>query len=114
MKIGLKKALRKHKHGVDIWVYKTGRKDIGFVYEKTTKGHLEEFYHKKSTYLYYVLKGKGKFYLNGKGFAVRVNDIVVAPPRTKIYFLGKMELLLITVPAWQSKHEVHVRNIKPR
>jgi len=114
MKVTLKQAQKKHKHGIDLCVYKTKRREVGIVYEKTQKGHFEEFYHKRSTYIYYVLKGRGEFYLNGKKTAVRATDVIVVPPVTRIYFLGKMELILITVPAWQAKYEVHVRDIEKR
>ncbi len=111
MKLTQKQATKKHKYGVDMKVYKTNTKKIGVVYENVKGGHFEEFYHKKSTYIYYILNGSGRFYLNGKCIKARSTDIVIAPPFTKIYFLGKMKLLLLTVPAWEAKHEVHVRNI---
>ncbi len=111
MKFIQKQATRKHKYGVDLKVYKTNTKKIGVVYESVKKGHFEEFYHKKSTYIYYVLEGSGRFYLDGKRIKARPTDVIIAPPFTKIYFLGKMKLLLLTVPAWEAKHEVHVRDI---
>jgi len=112
MKFTWKKAVSKHKFGVDLKVYKTGNKKVGVVFEKVKGGHFEEFYHKKSTFTYYVLKGKGEFYLNGKKTKVSPTDVIVAPPLTKIYFLGNMELLLVTTPAWEAKYEVHVRDIE--
>jgi len=112
MKTTRKQAVKKHKFGVDLDVYKTKSKNVGVVHEKVKGGHFEEFYHKKSTFTYYILKGKGTFYLNRRKIEVGPTDVIVAPPMTKIYFLGNMELLLITTPAWQAKYEVHVRDIE--
>lgn len=102
----------KNKFGIKLWVYPVKRKEAGVAYIKVTKGHLEEFYNTKSTFIYYVVKGRGEFFLNGKKTSVKATDLVAIPPKTKIYYLGKMELLLTTVPAWQAKNEVHVRFIK--
>ncbi|MFA6047880.1 MAG: cupin domain-containing protein [Parcubacteria group bacterium] len=113
MKLTQKEAESKHKYGIDLKVYKMNNKKIGLIYVSVKAGHFEEFYNKKSTFTYYVLEGKGEFYLNGKGIKVKATDVITIPPRTKIYYLGKMKLILITTPAWEYKHEVHVRNIKP-
>jgi mannose-6-phosphate isomerase-like protein (cupin superfamily) len=112
MKITQKQAVLKHKHGMDLKVYPMNNKKIGLVYEDVKGGHFEEFYHKKSIYTYFVLEGTGTFYLDGKRISVKFADVVTIPPMTKIYFLGEMKLLLITTPAWQPQHEVHVRDIE--
>lgn len=111
MKITQKQTVSKHKHGMDLKVYPMNNKKIGLVFEDVKGGHFEEFYHKKSTFTYFVLEGKGAFYLDGKKISVKATDVVTIPPLTKIYFLGKMKLLLITTPTWQPQHEVHVRDI---
>lgn len=111
MKITQKQTKSKHKFGIDLKVYNTNNKNVGLVYVDVKEGHFEEFYHKKSTFTYYVLEGRGAFYLNGKKISVKPTDVVIAPPLTKIYYLGKMKLILITTPAWQQKYEVHVRDI---
>jgi quercetin dioxygenase-like cupin family protein len=113
MKLTQKEAESKHKYGIDLKVYKINNKKIGLVYINVKAGHFEEFYNKKSTLTYYVLEGKGEFYLNGQATKVKATDVITISPRTKIYYLGKMKLILITTPAWEYKHEVHVRNIKP-
>jgi mannose-6-phosphate isomerase-like protein (cupin superfamily) len=112
VKLTQKEAQSKQKYGIDLKVYPMTNKKIGLVYIDVKAGHFEEFFHKKSTFTYYVLEGKGEFYLNGKKIKVKATDVVTIPPKTKIYYLGKMKLILITTPAWEYKHEVHVRNIK--
>ena len=74
-------------------------------------GHYEEFLHEKSTFIYYVLEGRGSFYLNGEETKARPGDLIIAKPRTKIFYLGKMKLLLFAVPRWEEKYEKHVRDI---
>lgn len=112
MKITRKKSKSVSKHGINLWVYPVNRKEAGLVNVRVKEGHFQEFYDKKSTFLYYIIKGKGKFYLNSRPIYVKATDIIVAPPRTKIYYFGNMEMILVTVPAWKAENEVHVRFIK--
>ncbi|MDD5566693.1 MAG: hypothetical protein PHH01_00705 [Patescibacteria group bacterium] len=112
MKITKKNAFRNIKHGIKLWVYPTGRKEAGVAYIEVEKGHSQEFIDKKSTFIYYILEGRGTFYLNGKPISVKKTDLLVIQPKTKIYYLGKMKLILTTVPAWRAENEVHVRFIK--
>lgn len=107
-----KEALIKEKHGIKISVYPTKSNKAGFVYVEVEEGHFQEFYDKKSTFIYYILEGKGTFYLDGKETEVEATDLVVIPPMTKIYYFGKMKMTLTTVPAWQTENEVEVRLIE--
>lgn len=111
MKISRTQTAKKSVHGVNLRVYNTKRKGLGFVTIDVRAGHFEEFYHKKSTFIYYVIKGSGTFYLNGKLRKVKVGDLIVIPPKTKIYYLGNMRMTLTTIPAWSASKEVHVRFI---
>jgi len=112
MKVTKKDAQFVSKFGINLWTYKTNTDKAGFVYTEVEEGHFEEFYHKKSTFIYYILEGEGVFFLDGVETPVKATDLLVIPPNTKIYYFGKMKLNLITVPAWDPKEEVHVRNIK--
>lgn len=112
MKTTKQEAEIKSKFGINLWVYKTASEKAGFVYIEVAKGHLEEFYNKVSTFIYYILEGEGKFFLNGVETPVKATDLLVIPPNTKIYYLGAMKLNLITVPAWKAEDEVHVRDIE--
>jgi len=111
MKTTKQEAEIKSKFGIDLWVYKTDSEKAGFVYIEVAQGHLEEFYNKVSTFIYYVLEGEGSFFLDGVETPVKATDLIVISPGTKIYYLGKMKLNLITVPAWALENEVHVRDI---
>jgi len=112
MKATRSEAETKEKFGIKLWVYKTGSEEAGVVYIEVEKGHLEEFYHKTSTFVYQVLEGEGTFYLDGQPTSVEATDVMVVPPMTKIYYMGKMKLMLVTTPAWKEEDEVHVRYIE--
>jgi mannose-6-phosphate isomerase-like protein (cupin superfamily) len=51
-----------------MWRYcgKEHLEEAGVLYLEVDGGHYEEFYHEKSTFIYYVIEGSGEFYLNGK------------------------------------------------
>lgn len=112
MKLTRDKTQLVSKHGINLWVYPVNRKEAGLVYVKVKEGHFQEFYDKKSTFFYYIIKGKGIFYLNRRPIKAKTADILAIPPRTKIYYFGNMEMILVTTPAWQPENEVHVRFIK--
>jgi mannose-6-phosphate isomerase-like protein (cupin superfamily) len=112
MKYPRKKAKLKNKHGIKLWVYRVNRKEAGVAYIEVKDGHFEEFYNKKSTFIYYIIEGKGVFYLDGKKTPAKATDLIVIPPMTKIYYLGKMKMTLTNIPSWRAKDEVHVRVIK--
>ncbi|MBI5037666.1 MAG: AraC family ligand binding domain-containing protein [Candidatus Kerfeldbacteria bacterium] len=112
MKLTRRTAQVKKKHGIKLWVYPIKRKEAGVAYVEVAQGHLQEFYDTKSTFIYYIIEGRGGFYLNGKRVAVKATDLITIPPMTKIYYMGKMKMILTTIPAWHAKNEVHVRFIK--
>jgi mannose-6-phosphate isomerase-like protein (cupin superfamily) len=107
-------AVKKSKHGINLWIYDQIAPELEVVYVESADGHLEEFYHKTSRFTYYVIDGKGEFYFDGKPTQVKAGDVVTAKPGTKIYYLGKMKLLLITTPAYKAEDEVHVRDIEEK
>jgi mannose-6-phosphate isomerase-like protein (cupin superfamily) len=106
------KADAKHikKLGVDMHIYNA--KCASVVLQETKRGHAEEFYHDKSTFLYYIIEGKGSWFINGKEYKVKTGDLIVIEPNNKIYYKGKLKQLLINVPAYEPEHEHHVRDIK--
>lgn len=112
MKIPHRNAKATSKHGINLLVYPVNRKEVGLVHVRVKEGHFQEFYDKKSTFLYYIIRGSGRFYLNRHPISAKAADVIVAPPRTKIYYFGNMEMILVTVPAWRPENEVHVRFIK--
>ena len=114
MKFTRSKAFKKSVHGIKLNDYTSYKKvpQANTCFISCDKGHFQEFYDKKSTFIYYIIEGHGIFYLNGKPINVKSTNLVVVKPKTKLYYLGKMKMLLTVVPAWQAKNEVHVRYIR--
>jgi mannose-6-phosphate isomerase-like protein (cupin superfamily) len=99
------------KHGIDLTVYNEGVKEANVVHVQVEEGHFQEFYDVESTFIYYIIQGKGIFYLDDKKVEVKATDLVVIPPKTKIYYFGKMEMVLTVAPAFDPDNERHVRFI---
>jgi len=106
-----KEARKFNKYGIDLVVYGENVPEANVVHVSVKKGHFEEFYVLKSYFIYYIVKGKGTFYLNDQKLEVKTTDLVVIPPKTRIHYFGKMEMVLTVAPAFNQKNERHVRMI---
>ncbi|KAB1943838.1 hypothetical protein F8271_09550 [Micromonospora sp. ALFpr18c] len=102
-------AARFSKHGVDLSVYGLVDSSVTVAHVRVAEGHFEEFYNLKSTYTLYIISGSGTFYLNDEALDVSAMDLVVIPPKTRIYYFGTMEMVLTVSPAWDEANERHVR-----
>lgn len=105
-----KDAIKKKKVGVSMTIYSADKANL--VLQETTKGHEEEFYHTKSTFIYYIIEGKGSWFIEGKEYKVKKGDVITIEPKKKFYYKGKLKQLLITVPPYDPKYEHHVRYVK--
>ncbi|MFH1356410.1 MAG: cupin domain-containing protein [bacterium] len=101
------------KQGVRMWAYndKEECKQANVLYQETEKGHSEEFYHEKSAFIFYIIEGSGTWVIEDKEYPVQATDVVIVPPGKRFYYKGKLKQVLITAPAWEEKHEHHVKNI---
>jgi mannose-6-phosphate isomerase-like protein (cupin superfamily) len=101
------------KHGVNMWIYngKEQCEEAAVVYQETRKGHLEEFYHSKSVFLFYIIEGKGNWYINGEEQPVETGDLLIVPKNSKFYYKGQFKQICITAPAWEQEFEHHVSMI---
>lgn len=108
-KFTAKDAKKFNKYGVDLVVYGENFPTANVVHVSVKKGHFEEFYDVKSTYIYYIVEGSGIFVLNDDKVEVQATDLVVIPPKTRIYYFGTMEMVLTVSPAFAGKNERHVR-----
>lgn len=101
------------KFGVNMHIYNT--KDnyslVAAVYQETPKGHFEEFYHEKSTFIYFIIEGSGTWIIEGTEYPVEAKDVVIIPPGKRFYYKGNLKQVCITAPAWDAEYERHVRNI---
>ena len=100
-----------NKHGIHLTVYHEGVKGANMVRVSVKKGHFQEFYEIKSWFIYYIIKGQGTFFLNGQKVKTKATDLIVIPPKTRIYYFGKMEMVLTVTPAFNEKNERHVRMV---
>ncbi|MBU2052113.1 hypothetical protein KKH13_02810 [Patescibacteria group bacterium] len=82
-----KDARRFNKYGVDLTVYGENYPPANVVHVQVNQGHFQEFYDLKSAYIYYIVKGKGTFYLNDQ----KVNE-------RHVRFVDKKES-----PYWKAK-----------
>ena len=110
-KYSAKEAKKINKHGIDLTVYPTNIKSANVVYVSLEKGHFQEFLDKKSWYIYYIIEGKGTFFLNGEKVEVQPTDILAIPPKTRIHYFGTMEMVLTVAQAYDEKNYRHVRMV---
>ena len=101
--------IKKEKFGVSLGIY-PDIDNCGIVLESTEEGHNQEFYNNKSTFIYIILEGNGSFFLDGKEVVVSQGDMLSISPNTKIYFKGKLKMILITSPKWNQVNEVETKD----
>lgn len=104
-----KDAAKFNKHGIDLTVFPTETDSANLVHVSVKEGHFQEFYDVESTFIYYIIKGSGTFYLNDEKVQANEGDLVVIPPKTRIYYFGNMEMVLVVTPAFKEANERHVR-----
>lgn len=112
MKHSKNKTQALHRHGIDLTLFPDHCPSAELALVKVKKGHFQEFYHKSSWFIYYIQKGSGRFFLDGQETPAEAGDLISIPPMTKIYYLGSMEMVLVTSPVWKEEDEVHVRFIE--
>lgn len=76
-----------NKHGIDLTVYGANVPTANVVFVSVEKGHFQEFYDKRSHYMYYIVEGTGTFVLNDEPLEVEATDLIVIPPKTRIQLL---------------------------
>lgn len=101
-----------NKHGVDLTIYGQSEPSANVCHVSVKKGHFQEFYDTVSSFTYYIIEGKGTFYLDDEPVEVEATDLVVIPPNTRIHYFGTMEMVLTVAPAWKEENERHVRFVE--
>ena len=106
-------ATQFEKNGVKMRAYTTPAdyNQAAIVYQETETGHFEEFYHSRSHFIYYIIEGRGTYYINETAHNVGAGDVVIIPPGVKFYYTGSLKQVCVTSPAWDAEHEHHVRNV---
>lgn len=95
-----------------IYTTKKDSSNAAVLYQETEIGHLEEFVHEKSDFLYYILEGSGTWVVEDREFKVRAGDVVLVPAGKRFWFRGNLKQICITSPAWEEQYERHVRYIQ--
>lgn len=96
--------------GINLDVYPTIDGVCEVVLVNTDEGHNQEFYDRISTFTYIVIEGEGSFFLNDEEVKVGEGDFISIKPETKIYYKGKMKLILVTTPPWKPENEVETKS----
>lgn len=109
MSYRLEKADIKEKFGIRLEVYPDISEGCGVVIVDTEEGHNQEFYDKESTFTYVILEGSGTYVLDDEEVSVSKGDMISIAPSTRIYYKGKMKMVLITTPAWRAENEVETK-----
>jgi mannose-6-phosphate isomerase-like protein (cupin superfamily) len=56
--------------------------------------------------VYFVIKGKGEFFINEEVVPVKKTDVMIVPKNTPYDFRGKMRMLLVDLPAFEKEADV--------
>lgn len=80
--------------------------NFNIVFEDCYKGHEKYSTNLVSTHVYYILEGNGKFKIDGKIYEVVKGDIIEIPPKIEFVFAGKMKLLLMMTPKFDSLNDI--------
>ena len=83
--------------------------DCGIVLVETEVGHNQEFYDKKSSFNYFILEGSGVFFLDDEEVSVAKGDLLSIQPNVRIYYKGKLKMILVISPAWKPENEVETK-----
>ena len=77
-----KDAISFEKHGVKMNIYnqKEDCPQAAVAYQETSIGHKEEFIHHKSAFIYYIIEGKGTYYIDNQSHEVEATDVIMVPP----------------------------------
>jgi mannose-6-phosphate isomerase-like protein (cupin superfamily) len=110
-KFTVEEAERINKHGIDLTIYGQHDPSATVVHVNVERGHFQEFYNARSSYIYYIISGRGTFYLNGEAVAVGATDLITIPPGIRIHYFGAMKMVLTVAPAFDERDERHIRFI---
>ncbi len=114
MKFTKDKAFVFNKVGIKGWDYglKKEYPKVNIALVKTSKGHQTVIKSTKHPWIYFVIKGKGEFWINGKLESCKAEDLIYVPRNTPFFYKGRLEMILITVPQWEEKFEVTLGKVK--
>ena len=80
-----------------------------FVY--SIKGHDCYSYNSKSTHVYHVIEGEGKFIIDGKEFFVKAGDTLTIEPNKVFTYIGNMILTFEMMPNFKEENDHFVEKV---
>jgi mannose-6-phosphate isomerase-like protein (cupin superfamily) len=63
----------------------------------------------RSHIAYFVVSGEGSFFIDGKSYPAKPEDVFVIPPRVIYNYDGNMKLFEALTPAWQEGDSVDIK-----
>lgn len=99
-----------YQKGFEGYKYSLQNRNIEISIIDSEKGHDTFIISKKCTHVYYILKGRGFFTINGKKYKVGMNYLVEVPPKVEYTYTGKMKIILIMNPPWFAGNEKITKN----
>ncbi len=76
---------------------------------ETDKGHKTRIIEHECDFIYYILKGKGHFEINGKEENCSAGDLVVIPAGSTFTYKGKLKMIVTSTPPWKEEQEETLR-----
>lgn len=71
----------------------------------TDEGHATTIIEHKSDFIYYVLKGRGYFIINGQQESCKTGDLVVVPAGSTFTYKGNLKMIATSTPPWEEGQE---------
>ena len=72
---------------------------------RTEISNSEKHYHKKTTEVYYILKGSGTMDLDGQTVNLTPGQVVYIPPKVRHQVTGNITTIIVGVPAFKNEDE---------
>lgn len=92
--------------GMNGFSFDINDENISIDIEDVYKGHEKYCTNKRSTHIFYVLQGSGKFKINDEIYDVETGDLIEIPKNTEFVYVGKMKLLLLMSPAFNKEDSI--------
>ncbi len=107
-----KVKFKRNSKSCSVWEYELPSRSLGFAVAKITGRYPESgaSLNKKCDEIYYVMKGKGKIYYDGRLYKIKKGDAFLIKRGKKYWVEGKnLILALPTSPAWYPEQYKNVK-----
>lgn len=93
--------------GIELHKYIEGNPDkpADVLHVSVDKEHEREFSNSESHFIYYIITGRGSFWVDGEKTNVEPTDLVHIEPEDRIYYRGDMEMILVSTPPYDESND---------